>query len=140
MASTFDLLTLAVLTDVGPRRATALCARGPLEAVLAHPDDHADVLPAEARQELRSGAARKRAQEELKLAEQRGVRIVGLDEEDYPVLLKHIYDPPPVLYVQGGVAGQSRMTWRGALERSRAEADIRGRAQRLTHICTTWSR
>jgi DNA processing protein len=105
MASTFDLLTLAVLTDVGPRRATALRARGPLDGLLARPDDHADVLPAEAREELRSGAARKRAQEEMKLAERRGVRIVGLDEEDYPVLLKHIYDPPPVLYVQGGVGG-----------------------------------
>jgi DNA processing protein len=105
MTSTFDLLTLAVLTDVGPRRATALRARGPLDGLLARPDDHADVLPAEAREELRSGAARKRAQEELKLAERRGVRIVGLDEEDYPVLLKHIYDPPPVLYVQGGVSG-----------------------------------
>jgi len=105
MASTFDLLTLALLTDVGPRRAAALRARGPLEGLLAHPDDHADVLPAEAREELRSGAARKRAQEELKIAERRGVRIVGLDEEDYPVLLKHIFDPPPVLYVQGGVAG-----------------------------------
>ena len=72
MASTFDLLTLAVLADVGPRRATALRARGPLDGVLAHPDDHADVLPAETRQELRSGAARQRAQEELKLAERRG--------------------------------------------------------------------
>ena len=65
MSSTFDLLTLAVLTDVGPRRATALRSRGPLESVLPRPDDHGDVLPAEAREELRSGAARQRAEREL---------------------------------------------------------------------------
>lgn len=105
MASTFDLLTLAVLTDVGPRRATALRSRGALDGVLAQPDDHGDVLPAEAREELRSGAARRRAEAERRQAAQRGVRIVGLDEEDYPGLLKRIYDPPPVLYVRGHLAG-----------------------------------
>jgi len=105
MTSTFDLLTLAVLTDVGPRRATALRSRGPLDGLLARPDDHSDVLPPEARQELRSGEARERAERELRLAERRGVRIVGLDEDDYPVRLRHIYDPPPVLYVRGRVAG-----------------------------------
>ena len=103
--TSFDLLTLAVLTDVGPRRAAALRARGPLDALLARPDDHGDVLPPEAREELRSGAARRRAEAELKLAERRGVRIVGLDEPDYPALLRHIFDPPPVLYVHGRVAG-----------------------------------
>jgi len=101
MASTFDLLTLAVLTDVGPRRATALRSRGDLDSVLARPDDHRDVLPAEAREELRSGAARRRAEAEQRRAAQRGERIVGLDEEDYPARLRRIYDPPPVLYVNG---------------------------------------
>jgi DNA processing protein len=105
MASTFDLLTLAVLTDVGPRRATALRSRGDLAGVLARPDDHDDVLPREAREELRSGAARRRAEAEQARAAERGVRIVGLDEEDYPALLKRIYDPPPVLYVNGGLPG-----------------------------------
>jgi DNA processing protein len=105
MASTFDLLTLAVLTDVGPRRATTLRCRGPLDGVLARPDDHDDVLPPPARAELRSGGARRRAEAELKLAADRGVRIVGLDEADYPGWLRRIYDPPPVLYVDGSVTG-----------------------------------
>lgn len=30
-----------------------------------------------------------------------GVRIITLDEDDYPRLLKEIYDPPPVLYTLG---------------------------------------
>jgi DNA processing protein len=105
MSSTFDLLTLAVLTDVGPRRATALRSRGPLDDVLARPDDHEDVLPDEAREELRSGGARRRAERELEHARSRGDRIVGLDEADYPALLRHIYDPPPVLWVRGEIDG-----------------------------------
>jgi len=103
MATTFDLLTLAVLTDVGPRRATALRSRGSLDRVLARPGDHDDVLPAEARAELRSGAARRRAERELEQARARGERIVGLDDADYPALLRRIYDPPPVLWVRGRI-------------------------------------
>jgi DNA processing protein len=105
MAETFDLLTLSVLTDVGPRRTAELQSRGPLAALLARPDDHADVLGREACEELRSGTARKRAEEELKHAARLGARVVGRDEPDYPALLAHIYDPPPVLYVQGSLAG-----------------------------------
>jgi len=105
MAETFDLLTLAVLTDVGPRRTAELQSRGPLAALLARPDDHSDLLGPPAREELRSGEARKRAEEELKLAARLGARVVGRDEPDYPALLAHIYDPPPVLYVQGSLAG-----------------------------------
>jgi DNA processing protein len=105
MGDTFDLLTLAVLTGVGPRRGAELQSRGPLSALLARPDDHADLLGSQAREELRSGAARKRAEDELKLAARLGARVVGRDEPDYPALLTHIYDPPPVLYVLGSVAG-----------------------------------
>ena len=105
MDTTFDLLTLAGLPGVGPRRATELRSRGPLEGLLARPDDHGDVLPAEAREDLRSGSARRRAEDELKTAGQRGVRIVRVDEGDYPGLLRRIYDPPPVLYVHGRVEG-----------------------------------
>ena len=38
---------------------------------------------------------------ELDLAEKTGVRIVTMESEDYPRLLKEIDDPPPVLYVKG---------------------------------------
>ncbi|PYQ07781.1 MAG: DNA-protecting protein DprA [Acidobacteria bacterium] len=105
MSSTFDLLTLAVLPDVGPRRATALRSRGALESVLDRPDDHGDVLPGEAREELRSGNARRRAERELERARSRGERVVGLDDADYPALLRRIYDPPPVLWVRGQIDG-----------------------------------
>jgi DNA processing protein len=103
MTSTFDLLTLAVLPGVGSRRAAELRLRGALADLLARPDDHADLLPAEAREALRSGSARRQAKEQLELAGKLDARIVGVEEPGYPTLLKHIYDPPPVLWVRGSL-------------------------------------
>lgn len=42
--------------------------------------------------------------DELKLIERHDVRIVTLQDEDYPALLKEIYAPPVVLYVKGALA------------------------------------
>jgi DNA processing protein len=41
------------------------------------------------------------AERELRLADKEGVRILTLESLEYPSLLKSIYDPPPILYVQG---------------------------------------
>ncbi len=41
------------------------------------------------------------AERELRLAEKEGVRILTLESEEYSPLLKSIYDPPPILYIQG---------------------------------------
>jgi DNA processing protein len=41
------------------------------------------------------------AAEELALAEELGVWMIHLEDARYPVLLKQIYDPPPVLYIKG---------------------------------------
>ncbi len=38
---------------------------------------------------------------EYQLAERRQVRILTIDDPQYPFLLKSIYDPPPVIYYQG---------------------------------------
>jgi len=43
------------------------------------------------------------AEAELELAEKLGIWIVHLADERYPVLLKKIYDPPPVLYIKGSL-------------------------------------
>jgi DNA processing protein len=98
---TFDLLTLALLPEVGPRTVRDLRQRGSLRETLARPEDCGDLLPTGARSLLRSGEARRRAEEEVRRAAALGVRIVGLDDPGYPGLLGRIYDPPPVLYVKG---------------------------------------
>jgi DNA processing protein len=103
LSATFDLLTLALLPGLAPRAVRALTGRGDLADVLAHAEAHDDVLPAEALALLRSGAARRRAEEEQRRAAALGVRIVGWEEDDFPALLRRLFDPPPVLYVRGGL-------------------------------------
>jgi DNA processing protein len=43
-------------------------------------------------------------EKEITLAEKLGVWIINVEDERYPVLLKKIYDPPPVLYIKGTLA------------------------------------
>lgn len=99
--ATFDLLTLALLPGLAPRVARLLAGRGALHDVLAEPEAHADLLGDEARALLRTGEARRRAEEEARRAAGLGVRIAGWDEPDFPRLLGRIFDPPPVLYLRG---------------------------------------
>ena len=48
-------------------------------------------------------------EKELALAEKLGVWLVNLDDDRYPVALKNIYDPPPVLYVKGTLAREDNL-------------------------------
>ena len=45
----------------------------------------------------------RQVQEDLTLTQKNGVRIITFSDPDYPTLLRHIHDPPPVLYVRGTV-------------------------------------
>lgn len=105
MNETFELLKLALLPGTGPRTLRELRVRGGVRELLEHPQDHADLLSAEARALLVSGGAHRRAEAEVRGAAGLGVRIVGLDEPDYPRLLREIHDPPLVLYVRGSLIG-----------------------------------
>ena len=49
------------------------------------------------------------ADAELELARKLGVWLVNLVDERYPPVLKRIYDPPPVLYVKGGLGRQDNL-------------------------------
>ena len=44
------------------------------------------------------------AEKEIALAEKLYVWIINIEDERYPVLLKKIFDPPPVLYIKGTLA------------------------------------
>jgi DNA processing protein len=46
---------------------------------------------------------------ELQLAEKLGVWIINLDDQRYPVVLKRVYDPPPVLYVKGTLTREDNL-------------------------------
>lgn len=113
MDPNFDLLTLALLPDVGPRAVRALAARGPLGDVLSHPEESSDLLSAPALAALRSGDARRIAETERSRACALGLEIVALCDAAYPALLREIYDPPPVLFVRGKLhpdAGDASVT------------------------------
>jgi len=99
--STFDLLTLALVPALSPRVAREISLRGPLAEALERPRLHASILPPAALEALRSGAARRKAEAELRGAGALGVRVVGRDEPDYPPWLRRVHSPPPVLWVRG---------------------------------------
>jgi DNA processing protein len=96
-----DLLTLSLLPGVGPRTLRDLLARGPLADALVQPEAHVDLLGDAACDRLRSGSARRAADDEMRRATEAGVSLVGWDDAEYPERLRRIYDPPPVLYVRG---------------------------------------
>ena len=121
-----DLLTLAMLPD-GAAAFRALRDREPLEQAVSHPDEHADVLRPALRRLLRSGEARRAAEEELGRTRRAGVRLVAFGEPDYPALLTRIYAPPPILWVRGQPIdpGNSREV---AMVGSRAASAVGARA------------
>ncbi len=41
---------------------------------------------------------------EIKKAQLTGASLITIIDKDYPSILKHIYDPPPVLYVMGDIS------------------------------------
>lgn len=102
MDQTFDLLTASLLPGAGGRWLRELMARLPLADALSRPDGHAGI-PEAALNAIRSGEARRRAEEEGKHAAAADVRIVGRDDGEYPAWLRRIYDPPLVLYVRGAL-------------------------------------
>ena len=101
----FELLTVSLLAATPLKALGALRARGPVRDLLAHPDDFAELLSAPALQQLKSGAARRAAEQELRKAGTLGIRLIGLDDPEYPAALRAIYDPPLVLYVKGELQG-----------------------------------
>ena len=73
---------------------------------------------------------------EKQLIKQRNVSLYSLDDEGYPKLLRHIHDPPPLLYVRGqllpedavalAIVGARRCTHYGQEQ-----------AERLASLCCT---
>jgi len=72
----------------------------------------------DAAERLKAQAAAADPEKELRLAEKAGARVLTALDEEYPALLKQIFDPPIVLYVKGelrampaaGIVGTRRAT------------------------------
>lgn len=47
-------------------------------------------------------------EEELREIEREGIKVVTIEDENYPENLKNIYDPPPVLYFKGEIKKEDK--------------------------------
>ncbi|MFQ6084115.1 MAG: DNA-processing protein DprA [Candidatus Aminicenantia bacterium] len=78
-----------------------------------------------------------RAEEELNQIEKKGYHILSIEDENYPVLLKEIYDPPVVLYCAGdkemlnqpsiAIVGTRRPTPYGRVVAEKLSSDLASR-------------
>jgi len=99
-------LWLSLIYGVGPHRQRALTDHfGSAEAVYKAADNQLAAAPGlnEANIQAVISSRKKLGEAERVMAEseQKGIRIVTLDDREYPSLLKQIHDPPIVLYVSG---------------------------------------
>ena len=111
-----DILVLSRIPGVGSARLRGLIARfGSAGAVAsAHPSSLCAVEGIEAktaervRAFFRSAAAEEAARfadGQIRRAQSTGASLVTLWDAPYPLLLKNIYDPPPLLFVRGTLPG-----------------------------------
>jgi DNA processing protein len=101
---TRHLLALSLIPGLNPRAIRKLMDRVPVSDILARPDDHADLIPEAGRLALARGTAQERADLEAAAAARLGISLVSLADPRYPVLLRRVADPPPVLYTRGVLA------------------------------------
>ena len=102
-----DWIALNMVRGIGPRTANLLLDRygepanvfaAPLEALLR------DGLKPDTVAQLKNTEILAKAESEIERLESLGANIITLADEEYPELLKEIYDPPIVIYVKGDLA------------------------------------
>ncbi len=102
-----DWIALNMVRGIGPRTANLLLDRygapanvfaAPLEALLR------DGLKSDTVAQLKNTEILSKAESEIERLEALGAKIITLADDEYPELLKEIYDPPIVLYVKGDLS------------------------------------
>jgi len=110
-APSFHWLALVLTPGLGPHRARRLVEHfGGVQAVFKATltELEAAGIPAAAAQGLGTGRALELANDEQARAAAAGVRLISLEDAEYPPPLRQIYDPPLVLYVRGDSGVLSR--------------------------------
>ncbi|MEE8556057.1 MAG: DNA-processing protein DprA [bacterium] len=102
-----DWLALTLVKGVGQKTIRALLDRfggiGPLLDAGASAISGAAGVSAELAARIADAREVQAFAMERRLIEQHGVRLLCLDDEDYPPLLRQIHVPPPILYCRGEV-------------------------------------
>lgn len=102
-----EWMALSLTPQLGPTRCKKLLARfGSVEGIFRATltELEAAGLPAVSAQSIALGTSWTLAAQELERAAQAGARILTPSSPEFPEALKHIYDPPMLLYVKGNAA------------------------------------
>jgi len=131
-------VALNLLPSLTPRRRDLLLRRcgGPVEAWEALQRGLSEPLRSEIGDKALSEAPHADPERELMLAEQAGVRVLTLDDSDYPAMLREIPAVPPVVYMLGAlkpedvcavaIVGTRRCTSYGRLVARKLAAELAG--------------
>src|SRR6266704_3963597 len=106
-----EWLALSLTPQLGPTRCKRLLSRfGTVENVFraSLTELEAAGLPSVSAQSIALGQSWKLAEEELAKATAASATVLTPSSPHYPNQLKHIYDPPMVLYVRGNVEALTR--------------------------------
>ena len=99
-----DWIALNMIRGIGPRTANQLIDRfgSPAQVFAASRLSlEKEGLKLETIQELHDSEILEKANAEIERLERLGAVVITLEDEDYPPLLREIYDPPIALYVRG---------------------------------------
>jgi DNA processing protein len=99
-----DWIALNLIRGIGPRTANQLLERFGSPAQIFAASRLAlekEGLKPETVQELHNSEILEKANAEIERLEQLGARVVTIEDEGYPPLLREIHDPPIALYVRG---------------------------------------
>lgn len=136
------LLTLTLAKGLGPIL-TLRCVRkfGSAAAVLAAKarelalvEGLSGQMATEVRRSLDELADGRKLAQEKALLSKWGGRVLGIDDEDYPLSLRHIIDPPPLLYVRGQLRREDALAL-AVVGARRCTHYGREQADRLATLC-----
>src|SRR5215813_816368 len=99
-----DWIALNMIRGIGPRTANQLIDRfgAPAQVFAASRLSlEKEGIKPETIQELHDSEILEKANAEIERLEQLGAIVITLEDEDYPPLLREIYDPPIALYIRG---------------------------------------
>jgi len=104
------VIALSYIKDIGPASIKKLTgAFGGAEAVFGASLKELSGIVGERRaRAIKEFSDWERIEQDLKRLPRDGVRIVCLEEEEYPAFLKEIANPPPFLYVKGSFIPEDR--------------------------------